>query len=708
MLADSRRPATAHPPVTMRLSVCLLIAGLAAAPAATPAAAQAPDPATLDRITVSARHDTVAAERPEAVSVLAAEAIARVAATHASELLARVPGAWISRGSGQEQLTAIRSPVLTGAGACGAFLFLEDGVPIRPAGFCNVNQLFELNTEQAGAVEVLRGPGAAVHGSNALHGVINVRPRAPADAPARAFAIEAGPERYRRGQFTLADADGAAHWRIDGYGVSTDSFRPDEGYDQQKLSAQLAFPDSAGGWRWLLSAANLNQETAGFVTGERAYRDGRRLRNENPEAFRDGRAVRLQGRAEWQLDGGASFAFVPYARRDSLRFIQHFTPGKPLEDTGSRSLGAQAMWRHEGAWRRQWGVDVELARGEVRQFQPRALTDSTPFQNAIRPAGVHYDYAVDATSLALFGEVERALSARATLFAGARAERLRYRYDNRAADGNLRADGTPCGFGGCLYNRPADRSDRFDDISAQLGLRHALDARWSASGRVARAFRFPQAAELYRLQRGQDVADLRAETLDGIELGLHRTGTFALDLSAYAYAKRNVILRDAQGFNLSDGRTTHRGIEAAWRWDFADGWRLAGNAAYAVQRYAFDRAIAGGETIVRGNEVDTAPRTLGGLRLGHDHARFGKVELEWQHLGGYWLDAANTQRYGGHDLLHLRWSRDVGDVWRLSLRAMNLTDRRYAERADLAFGEFRYFPGAGRSLFAAVEYRPVL
>ena len=45
----------------------------------------------------------------------------------------------IQRGSGQESLTALRSPVLTGAGACGAVLVLEDGIPIRPVGTCNVN-----------------------------------------------------------------------------------------------------------------------------------------------------------------------------------------------------------------------------------------------------------------------------------------------------------------------------------------------------------------------------------------------------------------------------------------------------------------------------------------------------------------------------------------------------------------------------------------
>ena len=47
------------------------------------------------------------------------------------------------------------------AGACGAFLLLEDGFALRPPGFCNVNELFETNTEQARAIEVTRGPGSA-------------------------------------------------------------------------------------------------------------------------------------------------------------------------------------------------------------------------------------------------------------------------------------------------------------------------------------------------------------------------------------------------------------------------------------------------------------------------------------------------------------------------------------------------------------------
>lgn len=703
-------PRSTSPSAILLLAVVLPATTSAQEPPAAP-----PTATELDRITVTAREGAVARERAEAVAVLDADTIAGVRATHANELFGRIPGVWASRGSGQEQLLSIRSPVLTGPGACGAFLYLEDGVPIRPTGFCNVNQMFELNTEQAGRVEVLRGPGAAVHGSNALHGVINVVPRRPDEAAGRGVDIEVGPDRYARIQAGVGDAGGAVPWRVDAYALGSQSFRDDEGVDQQKLSAQMGFPDAPGAPRLLFSYANLNQETAGFIEGFQAYRDARRFANANPEAFRDGRAWRAQGRWRWQLAEGVELGWVPYARRDELRFIQHFTPGKPLEETGSESFGSQfALDLRAGPWQWRLGADLELARGSVLEDQPLPLTTSSPQQNAIRPAGVHYDYRVEAVSGALFAEGERQLGVRTALIAGLRGERLHNRYDNRAAPGNLREDGTPCPVvgsdtGGCLFNRPDDRNDRFPGLGAQLGVRHDLDAdgAWRVSGRLARAFRFPQAAELYRLQRGQDVADLDNEVIEGLELGLdHRSARLDLALAAYHYDKRNVIARDANGFNISDGRTRHRGIEADARWRIVPGWWLQANAAYAVQRYRFDSAIGGGEVIARGNEVDSAPRWLGGARLGHAHAWAGEFELEWVHQGAYFLDAANSQRYEGHDLLHLRWQRELGRRWTLGLRLMNLLDTRYAERADLAFGNFRYFPGAGRSVFLSLGWRP--
>ena len=81
------------------------------------------------------------------ISLLDDESLRLIEQQHINQALVRIPGGWISRGNGQEHLTAIRSPVLTGAGGCGAFFIAQDGISLRAPGFCNVNQLFDANTE---------------------------------------------------------------------------------------------------------------------------------------------------------------------------------------------------------------------------------------------------------------------------------------------------------------------------------------------------------------------------------------------------------------------------------------------------------------------------------------------------------------------------------------------------------------------------------
>ena len=669
--------------------------------AATPAIAPATPAVRLDTVQVTTRRPEDGRVRAEAITRLDATALDRLAPTHANDALARIPGAWASRGSGQEQLLALRSPVLTGPGACGAFLVLDDGVPIRPAGFCNVNQLSELNLAQAAHVEVLRGPGSAVHGSNALHGVVAVQPRLPGDGGG--LRLELGSDDYRRALVGIdsPSANERAMFRLDANAVDAGSFRADEGYRQQQLTAQW-LPKGDDATRLGFAAHRLRQQTAGFAFGEGAWRDARRVLNQNPEAFRNADSARLVLHHVRAL-GVGELLIRPYARDESQVFLQHFNLGQPLEENGSRSLGAQLMW--SGASLRM-GLDVEAVDGRLLQRQARALTTGTPAQNAQRPAGTHYDYAVEARQVALFAEKQWRFDAD-TITAGARVERLHYRYDNRAGDGNLRDDGRACGFGGCLYLRPADRRDAFVGRNAQLGWMRSLDGGWSLGARAARAFRVPQATELYRLQRGQSVEGIGVETADSLESVLRFTGPrLRAEATAYAMRKRDVLLRDAAGLSVSGAATRHRGIElaAAWAPDAAS-W-LDANLAWSNQRYAFDRLLPGGETIRRGAHIDTAPEWLGGLRLGRCFDERFDAELEGVWQGAYAIDAANTRRYGGHVLWHARLGATLNDQWRLSLRLMNLADRRYAERVDFAFGDERSFPGAGRSVFVGVEWRP--
>ena len=146
----------------MRIPLTLVaLLPLAAQAADEPVAAtEELEESLVEDIVVTATRDRRAASTtPASISRVDDETIAMIGSKHQADVLNRNAGVYIQRGSGAESLGAIRSPVLAGAGACGAFLVAEDSLSIRPTGFCNNNEMFEVNYEQARQIEVLRGPG---------------------------------------------------------------------------------------------------------------------------------------------------------------------------------------------------------------------------------------------------------------------------------------------------------------------------------------------------------------------------------------------------------------------------------------------------------------------------------------------------------------------------------------------------------------------
>jgi outer membrane receptor protein involved in Fe transport len=642
------------------------------------------------------------------IFVVGAQDVALVGSTHHAEIMNRAPGTMIQRNSGQESLTAIRSPVLTGPGSCGVFLFLENSVPIRPTGFCNVNELFEVNTEQAHSIEVLRGPAGVVYGSGAMHGAVNVLQAVPGELPSSSIGLEGGPDDYYRGKLAVShrgettDVGGTAVVTSDG------GWRENAGLEEQKLNLGLTRRLDGSTLGLHLSATNLAQETAGFIQGEDAYKDEALARsNANPEAYRDAYAVRLTGEYARPLGNGAQLTLRPYARHSRMDFLQHFLIGKPLEENGQDSLGllsALSFTAFEST-RILAGIDLETADGFLKETQDGPATDGAPAANAIRPAGKHYDYEVRSTVAAAYGEIEQPFAQRWTLTAGARAEYVEYDYDNKMLAGNTRDDGTSCGATGCLFNRPADRKDDFTNVTARLGLAYEISENHTAYVTVARGARAPDTSELYRLQRQQSVADLDSEELNSVELGARgELGPLGYSIAAFVMEKDNVIFRDANAFNVSDGRTDHKGVEYEFRWQPLDVLSLSLSGTYAEHTYDFDRAIEQGETIVAGRDVDTAPRHVNTARANWQFLPAASAELEWISVGRYFVDASNAHQYPGHDLLNLRVGWDITPRWSTTLRLNNVTDRDYADRADFAFGSFRYFPGRGRALFVEVRF----
>jgi outer membrane receptor protein involved in Fe transport len=668
--------------------------------AGTPLAAQESQPEQL--LVTATRVAEDAQALPIAWSVVSKDDIELTGAVHINELMQRVPGTWISRGNGQESLTALRSPVLTGAGSCGPFYMAWDGISLRAPGFCNVNQLFDANSEQAAAVEVIKGPATALYGSNAMHGVINILSAAAGADTDHALAVEVGPDDYYRGKYRYSGTQGRHGFSIRANGTTDGGYKDDSGYDEQKLTLRHDYAGDQWDFITALEATNLNQETAGFIQGFKAYEDSDlKDSNPNPEAYRDAWSFIGYSSASTQLNENNRLTITPYVRKNEMEFLQHFVPWQPTEENGHESLGLRAALRTEASgWQLNSGIDLEYTDGWLKEIQDEPFSPN-------QPAGVHYNYQVDASTAAAYSQVIISPSPRLELTAGARYEYTEYDYDNRTSDGSACA---PLASN-CRFFRPSDRNDTFSDWSLNAGASYAVTDQHIAYVRLASGFRAPQTAELYRLQAGQERADLDSEEMDNIEIGLRGTlmETLAYDMSAYAMEKDNVIFQDSDRQNVSGARTTHRGVELSLDYDFANAWYLGLDMTYAQHRYDSRIELLGSSGDIKGNDIDTAPKVFGSARIGWDmSANQGwpaLAELEWVYLDEYYLDPDNEHIYDGHSLLNLRVRADLTPRWSGTLRLTNLLDEDYAERADFGFGQYRYFVGQPLGAYLEVSYR---
>jgi outer membrane receptor protein involved in Fe transport len=672
----------------LRLSLVLCVSGLAFPLA--PATAQTVQEDVI--VVTGARSETLRSDSTLATAILEAEAIDRVGAQHVSEALNRLPGVNINRGNGAEHLTAIRSPVFTGGQGAGSFLYLEDGVPLRAAGFSNINGLFESADELADRIEVVRGPGSAAYGSNALHGLVNIITPDPQDAE-RALRLEAGSFGRAAARFNLAGETGfGAGWL--GLGVRhEDGWRDDASMDRRVLQARLDGVSGQTDWSLRLAGVDLEQETATFVNGFEAYEDEvDSRRNADPEAFRNAHALRAALHLNRPITETLSAQAVVFARSNDMQFRMHFLPSEALETSGHNSVGFQSalVWTLDESVLRL-GLDTDFTEGALWEFQTRPTVG--PFVQ-----GLHYDYEVQSRTVAAFVMGEHQLTSRLRLDAGLRWDNTRYDYANLAPDGQIGR-----------YLRLPDRDDSFDTLAPHAGWVFEVNDALSVFGRAARGVRAPQTAELYRLQPGQSVEGIEPETLDSAETGLRlQFGRAAqLEMSGYVMRKENVILRDADGLTVTGAKTRHHGLELDGVWSITESLMLSGAVSWAVHEYDFDGgAGAGSERIRKGARIDTAPEWLSNVRLLWRPVDQVLVETEWAHMGEYFADAGNTAIYDGHDLFHLRVSTDIHDQIRVSLAVRNVLDERYAERADFAFGRYRYFPGEPRtvSLSATVGF----
>ncbi len=613
------------------------------------------------------------------------------------ELLNSLSGVLITQtGSTLGHMTSIRMPINTGS----YYLFLQDGIPLQSSGFFNHNGLAYGNFSTAGGVEVLKGAGTALYGSDSVAATINIRSKVEEGTRLRA---EGGSDGFRRLDFGLGrDLDGSSLGldlsvqRSDGWRDHTESER-----EEFTLTHRVDL-DAGGQLKTVVSANRTDAEMAGSLIGLDALESDPTSVGDIQAALDSGLEVnrkfdfaRLS--SEWSADVGddRSLSVIGYLRSTRNRYIATWQRNLPHNDSQQDSFGLLMKMDIEQDTRR-WivGADVEITQSSLVYTQ---LFDYTPSGwGSSVPAGEIYNYDVDYLALAPYLRVEQSLREDLTLKAGLRYDSNRFDYTNNLTDGQ---------YASSSYLRPGDDLDPdFDHWSPKLSLGWQIDERQRMYFRYANGFRIPQASRLYSLKTDNIEFNLDPEVSDTLEIGYKRSqGDFYLELALYAMSIDDSIVRrenaDGDRYYVNGGETRHRGIELTVGQQLTDELAIRLAASRSRHEYVDD-------PVYGDNEQASAPETLANLRLLYRPVALPGLlsMLEFQHVGEYWLDDDNTRSYDGYTVANLKALYQVNDRLKFNIKINNLEDEIYAERATYSYGKEKYTPAAPRQVFIGLEY----
>ena len=692
------------PPAPLALAVLTALAG--------PLHAQ---DAALSEVTVTAtREGQLLNETPAAIGIIKDQALRAVKPAHPSEIMGQVPGVWVNVTGGEGHQTAIRQPLTTSP----VYLYLEDGVPTRSTGFFNHNALYEVNLPMAGGIEISKGPGSALYGSDAIGGVINVLTRRPPTGPEAEGSLEAGSYGWRRAMLTGGSAFGDHAGRADLNLSHTDGWRQRTAYDRQ--SGTLRWDSALGDDATLKTVATfstIDQQTAGSSAISLAdYRHNPKT-NYTPISLRRVDAFRLSTAYEREA-GNSLLSITPYYRNDKMDLLANWSLSydPTIYTTENQSFGTQIKYRHDFAPLRTRlivGVDLDHSPGSRLENRIATTTTGAGYTRVYTSYTVGpriYDYSVtyQGVSPYLHGEFSPLDQLRIT--AGLRYDRVRYQFDNRFGT-------TPVAAGGRFYGQVDDGDVDFSHLSPKLGATYTVSPALNLFAAYNHAFRAPSEGQLFRpaIASNANAARVAAASalalkpikVDSVELGLRgRFGTAVnYELSVYRMTKKDDILSSRDPLTnattvTNAGKTLHRGIELGAGVQLAAQWRVDTAFSYAKHTYE-DWLTKDGD--FSGQEMELAPRAIANSRLSFGDAQRGLAQLEWLHFGRWYSNAANTSQYAGHDLLNLRGLYPLGRDVSLFANVHNVADQRYAESTGVSSGFDTFAPGLPRTVTMGVQ-----
>jgi outer membrane cobalamin receptor len=603
-----------------------------------------------------------------------------------ADALRLVPGIEVAMNGGRGSVTSL----FARGGESDYTLVLVDGVRANAfGGGVDFSQLPFANVDR---VEVVRGPGSALFGSDAIGAVVSITTR-QGGKPSLSASLEAGSLATRRLTASTSGSHGAWSWGGGVQRIATDGFTGTAPATGERVTNDDYRANQATGLAtWRAAGGGEVAFSGAWNTSDRGFPGpyGSNPIGAYPGLDRVSRGV--VGTRE-----AASSVVIPLARGRVRQRAQvswfdlssDFTSSYGLSASGTRRLAARSQTDVSLADSTTLaaGVEVQHERAENDFITG---TSSTPVPIVRNLVGV-------------FAEVRRQQGSRLTLAGGVRAERV-----HRDA-----LDGSPNPYS----PRPpfsADTARAVNPKASAAYLLYANSARGGLSPSWVRlrasggtGMRAPDALEIAFTDNPHLLPERSRSIEAGVESGF-ASGRAVVEAAYFANRYDNLIVAVGPSMvNASQYKTDNianaraRGLELSGA--VRTGWGLEARAAYTwldSEVLAVDRAGVAPPPFQVGDPLLRRPRHLGSVDI-----LFSRGKLTaYSQVGarGRTLDIEpNYGAFGG-----LFWNPGYavvrcGAAWRLAPalelfgRVDNLFDRRYEE----TFG----FPALGRTAMAGVR-----
>jgi len=612
---------------------------------------------SIDVSTVSRKTQRLS-ETAAAVFVLTGEEIQRSGVTSVPEALRMVPGVQVARmGNARWAVTA--------RGFNGRFanklLVLMDGRSIYSPLFTGViweqeDTLFE----DIDRIEVIRGPGAAMWGANAVNGVINIITKRARATQGGQVTLAAGNEERATGTARWGgEINDQSHYRVWAKGVRREASDNALNVDPSH-SARAGFRVDAG----------FDGATRATVTGETyRVRVGDRYDRPNPTAaaLANGlltvdqvtakhTGINVLGRVDTVLGNGSELGIQAYVETSRLD-----VPWALADDRDTADIDVQQRW-HLGRHDFMWGAGFRHTRDNLRPLKKNFVFDRSGRSTSLFSAFIHDEWSVIPERLRLIG--------------GAKIERNDY--TGWEVQPNVRFAWTP-----------ADTQTVWGALSRAV----RTPAQAEEDGNILLKVMPPSGqVPLFNILRAVSSSRLRnSEKVDALELGYRQqvSSSLSVDLAAYASRYRDLrsgnligtgmnfiatpvgavpyLLTSVQTVNRLKGRT--HGVELAVDWHPRNDLRLL--ATYAFSR---ERVIDGPDGASAADYAGKTPRHAASLRASYNLTREWQLDGWLRHVGK--LEGSGIPSYTELDL---RAAWRVSPALELSLTGQNLLDHRHPE-----------------------------